>query len=101
MGNLCFAPVHGNTKTGEVTLTYSYYYIGHFSKFIRPGAKRVSSVSSANSLMSTAFLNLDGSLVIVAMNQSDAPLQYGITMDSKTAKLEIPSHGIQTIVMSE
>ena len=101
VGNLCFAPAHGDTKTGELTLTYSYYYIGHFSKFIRPGAKRISSVSSSNSLLSTAFVNVDGSLVIVAMNQSDAPLEYGITMNSKTAKIEIPAHGIQTIVMSE
>jgi len=101
VGNYCFAPVHGDTKTGEFTLTYSYYYIGHFSKFIRPGAKRISSVSNSNSLLSTAFVNVDGSMVIVAMNQSDAPLEYGITMNSKTAKIEIPGHGIQSIVMSE
>lgn len=101
VGNLCFAPAHGDTKTGELTLTHSYYYIGHFSKFIRPGAKRISSVSSSNSLLSTAFVNEDGSIVIVAMNQSDDPLEYGITMNSKTAKVDIPGHGIQTIVMSE
>jgi glucosylceramidase len=101
VGNLCFAPAHGDTKTGELTLTYSYYYIGHFSKFIRPGAKRISSVSSANSLLSTAFVNADGSVVIVAMNQSDTPLEYSITMNSKTAKVEIPGHGIQSIVMSD
>jgi len=101
VGNLCFAPAHGDTKTGELTLTYSYYYIGHFSKFIRPGAKRISSVSSSNSLLSTAFVNEDGSIVIVAMNQSDDPLEYSVTMNSKTAKVDIPGHGIQTIVMSE
>ena len=101
VGNLCFAPAHGDTKTGELTLTYSYYYIGHFSKYIRPGAKRISSVSSANSLLSTAFVNADGSVVIVAMNQSDTPLEYSITMNSKTAKVEIPGHGIQSIVMSD
>ena len=38
-GNLCFAPVHANTATGELIYTPSYYYIGHFSKFIRPNAK--------------------------------------------------------------
>ncbi len=101
VGNLCFAPAHGDTKTGELTLTYSYYYIGHFSKFIRPGAKRISSVSNSNSLLSTAFVNVDGSIVIVAMNQGDAPLEYGITMNSKTAKISVPGHGIQSIVMSK
>ena len=37
VGNFCFAPVHANTKTGEMTYLNSFHYIGHFSKFIRPG----------------------------------------------------------------
>lgn len=44
--NFCFAPVHANTKTGELIYTNSYYYIGHFSKFVRPGAKRILSAAS-------------------------------------------------------
>ena len=31
--NFCFAPVHGDTRTGKLTYTNAYYYIGHFSKF--------------------------------------------------------------------
>ncbi|UKI37689.1 MAG: hypothetical protein L6V93_06165 [Clostridiales bacterium] len=30
-----------NTKTKEVTFEPSYYYIGHFSKFVQSGAKRL------------------------------------------------------------
>ena len=33
VGNFCFAPVHADTKTGELIYTPSYYFIGHFSKF--------------------------------------------------------------------
>jgi len=99
VGNLCFAPVHGNTITGELTFTNSYYYIGHFSKFIRPGAKRVSSVSSANSLLSTAFVNTNGTVVIVAMNQSDSEISYTISMNEKMAKVIIPPHAIQSIIL--
>ncbi|MBD0778686.1 glycosyl hydrolase [Maribacter sp. ANRC-HE7] len=101
VGNLCFAPVHGNTKTGDLLFTNSYYYIGHFSKFIRPGAKRISSVSSSNSLLSTAFINKDGSIAIVAMNQSDKTLQYSITIAENKADIDLPAHGIQTILLSE
>jgi glucosylceramidase len=46
VGNFCFAPLHADTVTDELIYTPSYYYIGHFSKFIRPNAKRISSVSS-------------------------------------------------------
>jgi glucosylceramidase len=101
VGNLCFAPVHGDTQTGELTFTNTYYYIGHFSKFIRPGAKRVVSVPSVNSLLTTAFINPDKSLVIVVMNQSDKDITYSLTMESKTAMLNTLPHSIQTIVLKQ
>ncbi|HMQ44261.1 MAG TPA: glycoside hydrolase family 30 beta sandwich domain-containing protein, partial [Mariniflexile sp.] len=93
------SPVHGNTQTGELTFTNAYYYIGHFSKFIRPQAKRVSSASSSNNLLTTAFQNTDGSLVIIVMNVSDTEVAYSLNMQSKTAKLHTWPHSIQTIVL--
>jgi glucosylceramidase len=99
VGNLCFSPVHGDTKTGDLTFTNSYYYIGHFSKFIRPGAKRISNASNTNKILSTAFINKDNSIVIVAMNQSNDELPYTLTIGSKTANLNIEAHSIQTIVL--
>src|SRR5438309_4792192 len=60
VGNYCFAPVHGDTKTGELTYTNSYHYIGHFSKFVRPGARKIASSPSRRALLSTAFVNADG-----------------------------------------
>lgn len=99
VGNFCFSPVHGNTETGALTFTNSYYYIGHFSKFIRPGAKRIVSVSSVNSLLTTGFKNIDGSIVIIVMNDSDKDIDYSITMQSRTAMLKTKPHAIQTIVL--
>lgn len=100
VGNLCFSPVHGNSQTGELNFTNSFYYIGHFSKFIRPGAKRISSVTSSNSIISTAFKNKNNSIVIIAMNTSDKTLDYSITIDLKTSTLKIPPHSIQTTVIN-
>ncbi len=99
VGNFCFSPVHGNTQTGELTFTNSYYYIGHFSKFIRPEAKRVSSASSSNNLLTTAFQNADGSLIIIVMNISDVAVNYTMNLESKTALLSILPHAIQTIIL--
>jgi glucosylceramidase len=99
VNNLCFAPVHGDTNTGELTFTNSYYYIGHFSKFIRPGAKRISSATSSNNLIATSFVNEDNTVVIVAMNQGNQPLSYTVTVGSKTATLEMPAHAIQTLLL--
>ena len=100
VGNLCFSPVHGNTKTDEITFTNSYYYIGHFSKFIRPGAKKIASVSSSNALLTTAFKNTDGSLAIVVMNTSDKNIDYSVTLQSNSAYLKSLPHSIQTILIS-
>jgi glucosylceramidase len=96
--NFCFAPVHANTATGELIFTPSYYYIGHFSKFIRPNAKRISTVSSRSQLLSTSFVNDDGSIVTVVMNQSDALVTYRLIVGSRSAEQTIPARGIQTMV---
>jgi glucosylceramidase len=100
VGNLCFSPVHGDSKTGELTFTNSYYYIGHFSKFIRPDAKRVSSVSSSNDLLSTSFINTDGSIAIVVMNQSDKSIDYQLSIGLNTVSLSTHPHAIQTIILN-
>ena len=97
VGNLCFAHVHGDTSTGLLTFTNSYYYIGHFSKFIRPGAKRISTGTTANHLSATSFQNTDGSIVIVALNDSDKAINYMLTLESKTAELTMPAHSIQSV----
>lgn len=99
VGNYCFSPVHGDTEKDVLTFTNSFYYIGHFSKFIRPGAKRIMSVSSSNKLLTTAFKNENGSLVIIAMNQSDEELAYNVTLRSKTTSLQITPHSIQSLVL--
>jgi glucosylceramidase len=67
----CFAPVHADTKTGQLIYTNSYYYVGHFSKFVRPGAKRIAWSPSRSQLLSTVFMNPDGKISVVVMTKSD------------------------------
>lgn len=98
VGNFCFSPIHGDTTTGELIYTPSYYYIGHFSKFIRPEAKRVSTAVSRSQLLSTSFLNKDGKMVTVVMNQGDKELRYNLIIDETKADVTIPPHAIQTLV---
>jgi glucosylceramidase len=98
VGNFCFAPVHADVAKGELIYTPSYYYIGHFSKFIRPNAKRVSSTSSRSSLSCTSFINEDGSMVTVVMNQTDQEIPYKVYVGSQAIEAKILSHAIQTLV---
>lgn len=96
--NFCFAPVHGDTSTGELIYTPSYYFIGHFSKFIRVGAKRVNSVASRSQLLTTSFRNPDGQVATVVMNQSDKDVEYFLSIATEAVKITIPARGIQTLV---
>ena len=54
VSNFCFAPIHADTRTGKLIYTNSYYYIGHFSKFIRPGAQRIAASGNRDKLQTTA-----------------------------------------------
>ena len=97
--NFCFAPIHADTKTGELTYTNSYYYIGHFSKFVKPGAKRIASSPSRSQLLSTAFANSDGKLSVVVMNKSDKAVKYFLWINGQAAEVSSPAHSIQTLVV--
>ncbi len=96
VGNFCFAPVHADTKTGELIYTNAYYYIGHFSKFIKPGAKRIACSVSRSQFLATAFLNPDGKVVVVVMNQGDKETPYNLWINGKAAATTALPHSINT-----
>jgi glucosylceramidase len=98
VGNFCYAPIHGDTKTGKLTYMASYYYLGHFSKFVRPGAKRLASVTDDDRLMSVAFKNADGKVAVVVLNLSDETVPFSFWVDGATTKTTSPAHSIMTMV---
>jgi glucosylceramidase len=99
VGNFCFAPVHADTRTGELIYTNSYFYIGHFSKFIKPGAKRIAASPSRSALISTAFRNPDGKISVIVMNKGDKEIDYFLWIDGQAAEVKMPAHSIQTLVI--
>ncbi len=98
VNNLCFAPLHGDTRTGRLIYTNAFYYIGHFSKFIRPGARRIVSSPSRSGLLSTAFINPDGKVSVVVMNQGDQQMTYYLWIEGRAAEVNSLPRSIQTLV---
>jgi len=98
-GNFCFAPVHADTRNGQLIYTNAHYYIGHFSKFIRPGARRIAASSNRTTLQTTAFVNKDGSMVVVVMNTTDKPMSYHLCLKGKAAVTESLPHSIATLII--
>jgi glucosylceramidase len=94
----CYAPVIGDTQNGQLYYMNSYYYIGHFSKFIRPGAQRIISSSTVDTLMTTAFLNPDGKIAVVVLNPSQIAQPFWLWINGQAAKTSSPPHSIITLV---
>lgn len=96
--NLCFAPIHANTETGEIMYTNEYYYIGHFSKFVRPGAKRIAVSPSRSAISATGFINTDGKVAVIVMNKGDQKVNYNLWIKGKAVAIDSEPHSIQTLV---
>ena len=99
VGNFCYAPVIGDTRNGKVHYVNSYYYIGHFSKFIKLGAKRIISSSNRDALQTTAFLNPDGTIAVVVLNTTDKELPYRLWINGQAAETTSLPHSIQTLIL--
>lgn len=98
VGNFCDAPIIADTVRDAVIYESSYSYIGHFSKYIRPGAKRVASTKYTDRLEVTAFKNTDGTVAVVVMNRTDEALPYHLRSRGAVAWSSIPAHSIQTLL---
>jgi glucosylceramidase len=97
VGNFCFAPLHGDTRSGELVYTSAYYYIGHVSKFVRPGARRIACTSNDDDLLASAFVHPDGRVVSVILNKTDRARDVQLWMDGRAATVASPSHSILTL----
>jgi glucosylceramidase len=98
VGNLCSAPILYDTRAGAIHYQSSYYYIGHFARFIRPGARRVGLGNPRDDLDATAFRNPDGRVIVVAMNRTDSPIPMSVTVGQESVSDKLPAHAIVTLV---
>ncbi|WP_342746087.1 glycoside hydrolase family 30 protein [Paenibacillus donghaensis] len=100
VNNLCDAPVIADTQTGEVHYNSSFYYIGHFSKYVRPGAVRIGQTLLRSDISSVAFRNTDGSIAVVVLNETDASCRFSLGCGDQIADAGLPAHSIVTYVIA-
>ena len=99
-GNFCLAPILVDSGRDKVYLTPLYYAIAHVSKFVRPGAARIGlKHEGPETLRSTAFENVDGSIVTVLFNESKASIPFALGLEGNRTHLRIPPGAMQTIVI--
>ncbi len=100
VGNYCNAPIIADTKAGKLVYQNAFYFISHFSRFIRPNAVRVGSTSFSSDLETVAFRNEDGSVVLVTLNRTDKDMRFVVRDNGLAVPLTLPAHSIRTSVIS-
>jgi glucosylceramidase len=98
LNNFCFAPMHADTRDGSLHYMNSFFYIGHFSKYIKPGAKRIAVSSSRAQLLTTGFKNPDGTVVVVVMNQGETEVDFRLYVGDQAAETTSLPHSIMTLM---
>ena len=92
---------HPNTKT--TTFGSGYYGIGHFSKFVRPGAKvlECTDLNEDESRKYYAFAaeNTDGSVATVIANTTEDPKTYELILDDTVVECTLNGKSVATIVL--
>lgn len=99
--NNCLAPIICDTKKDTVHCQPPYWYIGHFSKYIRPGAQRLVSSTSRDVLETVAFLNSDESIALVVMNQSEDNIEFWLKLPGCAARAAAPPRSITTFIIDD
>jgi len=97
--NWCVAPVIVDPDADEVYFTPLYYTMAHFSKYIRPGAKRIGLESTSDDLLMTAALNPDGVIALVIFNEGDSSKSLDLSLGEKSSRISISAQAIQTILI--
>jgi len=98
VGNFCDAPILANPSKKQIIYNSSYYYIGHFSRFIRPGAVRIGCSRYTDQLEATAFKNPEGSLVTVVLNRTDETIDFNLRIGTGFTPFQSLPHSIITLI---
>jgi glucosylceramidase len=110
-GPWLISPVHGNpdnngqhsvvmidTEKKTVTYTGLYYYLTHFSKFVRPGAQRIESSGSLQGVRMLVFRTPDGGHVAELMNSLAAPARVKLRWQERVVSVELPALSMNSLL---
>ena len=91
--------VVADLQTGDVYYNPPFYFFGHFSKFIKPGAKRIACTSNSDDFIATAFTNPDGKITVVVLNLKDSEEIFQIWVSGQVIKYMAPAKAILTFIL--
>jgi glucosylceramidase len=97
--NTCTPIVTVNSTTGAVTKDIEFYTLGHYSKYVLPGAVRVYS-NNTPAIASVAFQNPDGSIALIAYNSTTASQTFQVQWGTESFSYTLPATAAATFTWS-
>ncbi len=102
VGNYCDAPIMYDVSSQRMNVRLPFYYLGHFTRFVEPGATCVLATSYTSDLETCAFANPNGTFALVVLNRTNRAIPFGLTWashgaTSRLAQAVAPAHSIQTL----
>ena len=83
-------------RAKKVTYTGLYYYLAHFSRFVRPGAVRVTTSGPAGAVRCIAFKAQNGDVIAEVLNSGKQAATVSLNWREKAVKLDLPALSITT-----
>jgi glucosylceramidase len=113
--NLALDPAHGphlggcgdcrgvvtiDPGTRAVTRNVEYYALGHASRFVLPGARRIGSDSGKDGVESVAFANPRGrGVAVLLLNGGKAKRDVAVRLGARSYSLSLPAGAVATMVV--
>ncbi|HSR03133.1 MAG TPA: glycoside hydrolase family 30 protein [Proteiniclasticum sp.] len=98
--NYCEAPIMYDRNSRKLIYNNSYYYIGHFSKYIEVGAKRLEISVTQEGVFAVAFRNPNNDIVVVAQNEGFIA-ELALVIDGEGVNINLPDRSITTFVIQK
>ncbi len=95
--NLCEAPMMCQAEGDGFCKRLSYYYLEHFSRYIKPGAKRIAHTKYSSELDTLSVLNPEGDIAVVICNREKEDKTFYLRFRGEIAACTIPAAAIATI----
>ncbi len=86
-------------EDNTVEYRFDYYMYGQFMKFVRRGAFRIASTPGDRYFNNVAFLNPDGSVVLIVANAENKEKKIAVQCEDKFFRVELPSKAVITCVI--
>jgi glucosylceramidase len=94
----CRGVVDVDPRGEHVVRTDEYYALAHASRFVRPQAWRIDSSEGSEGMDNVAFLNPDGSRVLVVVNSAERARAVSVADGARGFRYTVPARSLASFV---